>query len=102
MGKHKLYSLPPIHVFVEAPNFLELGLDFIGEINPTSSNQHRWILTTTEYFIKWVDTNPIKNETNSIVMKFIEENILSKFGCPRELIITNAQDFSCIKMIEFS
>lgn len=34
-------------------------------------------------------------------MKFIEENILSMFGCPRKLITDNYQDLNSIKMIKF-
>ena len=44
-------------VKVEAP-FQQWGLDFIGEIHPQSSAQHRWILTTTNYFMKWVEAIP--------------------------------------------
>jgi len=51
-------------------------LDFIGEIHPQSSNQQRWILTTTNYFNKWVEAIPIENEIDTIVIKFLEENIL--------------------------
>lgn len=40
------------------------------------------------------------NATDSIVMKFIEENILSRFGCPTKIVTDNVQDFSSIKMIE--
>lgn len=53
-GKRKLLSLPLKPVFVEAP-FQQWGLDFIGEIHPTSSGQHRWILTTIGYLIKWIE-----------------------------------------------
>jgi len=86
---------------IEAP-FLECGLDFIREIIPTSSNQHRWILTATDYFTKWVEAIPAKNATYIVVIKFVEENILSTFGYPQQIVIDNAQEFSSIKMIEFS
>jgi hypothetical protein len=46
-GKRKLIPLPLKPIFVESP-FQQWGLDFIGEINPISSNQHGWILTTTD------------------------------------------------------
>ncbi|MCY6525035.1 hypothetical protein, partial [Actinobacillus pleuropneumoniae] len=76
-GKQRLATLP----LVQTP-FLQWGLDFIGEIHPASSNQHRWILTATYYFTKWVEAIPVRNTTDTIVIKFIEENILSRFGCP--------------------
>ena len=50
-GKRNLIPLPLNPISIEAP-FQQWGLDFIGEINPASSSQHRWILTTTNYFTK--------------------------------------------------
>jgi hypothetical protein len=50
-GKQQLKSLPLNPVVVSGP-FQQWGLDFIGEIHPASSGQHRWILTTTDFFTK--------------------------------------------------
>ena len=63
---------------------------FIGEINPTSSNQHRWILTATDYFSKWVEAIPVKQTMNYIAIEFLISNILSKFGFPNKLVPDNA------------
>jgi len=52
-----------ILVFIEEP-FKQWGLDFVEEINPPSSGQHKWVLTTTKYFTKWVEAIPTKKETN--------------------------------------
>ena len=48
------------------------GIDFIGEIHPPSSGQHKWILTATDYFTKWVEAIPTRNVTDVVVMKFME------------------------------
>jgi hypothetical protein len=61
-GKQKLPSLPLVPIKVEAP-FQQWGLDFIGEIHPASSAQHKWILTATDYFSKWVEAIPTKFAT---------------------------------------
>ena len=74
-GKQKLAALPLVPSIVSKP-FSQWGLDFIGEIHPTSSNQHRWILTTTDYFTKWVEAIPVRNATDVVVIRFIEENVL--------------------------
>ena len=78
-----------------------MALDFVGEIHPTSSNQHRWILPTTEYFTKLVEAIPVRNAIDSVVVKFIEENILYRFGCPTQIVTDNAIAFSSFKMIDF-
>jgi len=48
-GKRKLLPLPFRPISTERP-FQQWGLDFIGEIHPPSSGQHKWILTATVYF----------------------------------------------------
>ena len=50
-GKRKLLPLPLHPISVEAP-FQQWGFDFIGEIHPSSSAQHKWIFTATYYFTK--------------------------------------------------
>ena len=67
---------------IEAP-FQLWGLDFIGEINPNSSRQHKWILTATDYFTKWIEAIPTRRATETVIMDFLEENILARFGCPK-------------------
>lgn len=43
----------------------------------------------------------MRNVIDVVVMKFIEENMMSIFGCPRQIVTNNFQSFSSIKMIEF-
>jgi hypothetical protein len=81
--------------------FQKWGLDFIGEINPHSSSQHKWILTTTDYFTKWVEAIPTRKATDAVVISFLEENILSRFGCPQKIVTDNAQAFKSMAMIIF-
>ena len=66
-GKQKIVSLPLNPIAVNAP-FQQWGLDFIGEINPTSSGQHRWILTATDFFTKWVEAIPTRNVTDKVII----------------------------------
>lgn len=44
---------------------------------------------------------PVINDIDLVVIKFIEENILSIFGCPTRIVTDNAVEFSIAKMIEF-
>jgi hypothetical protein len=99
-GKHKLPAMPLVPVKIEAP-FQQWGLDFIGEINPHSSAQHRWILIATDYFTKWVEAIPTRKAIDSVVIDFLEENILSRFGCPRKIVTDNAQAFKSMAIVSF-
>jgi hypothetical protein len=78
-GKRKLLPLPLKPILVEAP-FQQWGLDFIGEIHPPSSGQHKWILTATDYFTKQIEVVPSRKSTDVVIIKLLENNILYHFG----------------------
>jgi len=102
-GRRKLLPLPFQPIIVEGP-FMQWGLDFIGkmgEIHPSSSGQHKWILTATDYFTKWIEAIPARNATDSVIIRFLEGYILSRFGCPRKIITDNAAAFGSKKMVDF-
>jgi hypothetical protein len=48
-----------------------------------------------------VEAIPTKRETDSVVIDFLEDNILSRFGCPRKIVIDNTQAFKYMAMISF-
>eukprot|EP00253_Pinus_taeda_P028184 PITA_28184 len=98
-GKQRLQPLPLKLVEISAP-FQQWGLDFTGEIHPASSGQHRWILTATDYFTKLIEAIPTRQATDSVIISFLENNILSCFGCPSKLITDNAATFKSKRMID--
>ena len=89
--------LKPIIVF--AP-FQQWGLDFIGEIHPPSSGQHRWILVAIDYFTKWIEAIPTRNATHKIIINFLE-GIITRFGCPSRLVTDNATAFKATPLLNF-
>jgi transposase InsO family protein len=99
-GKRKLQPLPLKPISIEAP-FRQWGLDFIGEIHPHSSSQHKWILTATDYFTKWIEAIPTRQAIDVVIIHFLEDNILSKFGCPMKIITDNATTFKSKNMEKF-
>ena len=99
-GKRKLLPLPLRPISTEKP-FQQWGLDFIGEIHPSSSGQHKWILTATNYFTKWIEAIPCRQANDSTIIQFLEANILSRFGCPEKIITDNTAAFKSKKMISF-
>ena len=42
-----------------------------------------------------------RQENDSVIISFLENNILSRFGCPMKIITENAQAFKSKKMINF-
>ena len=76
-------------------------MDLIGEINLNSLGQHKWILTATDYFTKSIEAIPTRRATETVIMDFLEENILARFGCSRRIVTDNATTFKLKTMINF-
>ena len=53
-------------------SFHKWGLDFIGDINPNSFGQHKWILTSTYYFTKWIESMQTIRDTNIVLIDILE------------------------------
>jgi hypothetical protein len=98
-GKQQLKSLPLKPVVASGP-FQQWGLDFIGEIHPPSSGQHRWILTATDYFTKWIEAIPTRSASHKVIIGFLED-IIARFGCPNRIITDNAASFKAEPLIKF-
>eukprot|EP00253_Pinus_taeda_P003639 PITA_03639 len=95
------YCPCPLSPFQPRNLFQQWGLDFIGEIHPSSSGQHKLILTATDYFTKWIEAIPCRQANDSTIIQFLESNILSRFGCPEKVITNNAAAFKSKKVINF-
>jgi hypothetical protein len=59
-----------------------------------SSNQHRWILVATNYFTKWIEAIPTRKANHIVIINFLQENIFSRFGCPKRIVTDNAIAFN--------
>eukprot|EP00253_Pinus_taeda_P010488 PITA_10488 len=82
--------------------FEQWGLDIIREITPQSSKQHKYILTATDYFTKWVVVIPLKTTNSEVIIEFIDEFIITRIGVPNALVFYNASYFFGNAMFEFS
>eukprot|EP00253_Pinus_taeda_P004580 PITA_04580 len=98
-GKQQLKSLPLKPIHASGP-FQQWGLNFIGETNPHSSGQHSWILMATDYFTKWIEAIPTRRADHNVVMKFLTENIFTRFGCPHKLVTYNAAAFRSKELVD--
>eukprot|EP00253_Pinus_taeda_P024959 PITA_24959 len=65
------------------------------------SIQHIWILTATNYFTKWIEVIPTRQATDVVIISFLENNILSRFGCSNKLITDNVAAFKSKRMVDF-
>jgi hypothetical protein len=77
-------------------------LDFIGEVHPTSSKGHRFILVATDYFTKWTEVVPLRNMTHQEVINFVQEHIIHRFGAPQSLTTDQGSSFMSHQFKEFA
>ena len=68
------------------------GIDFMGPFPNSFGNQY--ILVAMDYVSKWVEAIPCKTNDNKVVIKFLKENIFSRFGTPRAIISDKALTFA--------
>ena len=60
-------------------------------------------MVATDYFTKWIEVVPTRNATHQVIMRFLYENIFSRFGFPVRLVTDNAPAFKAgalVKMCE--
>ncbi|KAH9323140.1 hypothetical protein KI387_017779, partial [Taxus chinensis] len=98
--KERLAALPLHPISVDQP-FMQWGLDFIGVINPNSSQGHKWILKATDYFTKWIEAVALKEANESSILDFYE-GITTIFGIPATIISDNALAFIGSKVTEWA
>jgi transposase InsO family protein len=51
-----------------------------------------------DYFTKWIEVVPTRKAIDTVIIQFLESNILSRFGCPVKIITNNATEFKSKKM----
>jgi hypothetical protein len=69
-GRLQKPAFPLQPVTVDSP-FQQWGLDIIGPINPPSSQQHKYIVTATDYFTRWSEAAALRTVNTSQVIAFL-------------------------------
>jgi hypothetical protein len=74
-----------LHPIIKPWPFRGWGLDFIGQIHPSSSKSHHFVLVAIDYFTKWTKAVRLKNMKHKEVIKFITKHIIHRFNIPQTL-----------------
>ena len=73
------------------------GIDFMGPFPMSFGNSY--ILVGMDYVSKWVEAIPCKHNDHRVVLKFLKENIFSRFGVAKAIISDGGTHF-CNKPFE--
>jgi len=98
--KCKIYAdkihVPPntLNVLSSPWPFSMWGIDMIGKIEPKVSNGHCFILVAIDYFTKWVEAASYANVTTQVMVKFIKNQIICRYGVPSRIITDNGTNLN--------
>jgi hypothetical protein len=87
----------PLNGMLEVEPFDCWGIDFMGPFPSSRSNLH--ILVCVDYVTKWVEAVACQANDAHTVVKFLKNNIFTRFGVPRVLISDGGKHF-CNKYLE--
>ena len=54
-----------------------------------------------DYFTKWVESIPTKKATNKVIIDFLEDKIITRFGIPAKITNGNANAFRSLEFTSF-
>jgi hypothetical protein len=77
-------------------------LDLIGEIHPSLSKGHQFVLVATDYFTKWTEAVALKNMTHREIIEFITKHIIHRFDIPQTLTTDQGVSFMSKEVHEFA
>jgi hypothetical protein len=57
----------------------------------TPQGNYKYAVVAVEYFTKWIEAKPLVNITVAGLKRFFWQNIIWRFGVPREITVNNAK-----------
>jgi hypothetical protein len=100
MGNQQNLPSMPVHLIPPSWPLQRRGMDLVGPL-PTIQGNCRLAAVAVDYFTKWVEAKSLENIKASTVQKFFWQNIICRFGVPRELTIDNGKQFDCYTFKEY-
>ncbi|RVX11227.1 Retrovirus-related Pol polyprotein from transposon 17.6 [Vitis vinifera] len=97
LGKLTRQNMMPLNPILIVDVFDVWGIDFMGPF-PMSFG-HSYIFGRSGLCPKWVEAIPCRSNDHKVVLKFLKENIFSRFGVPKAIISDGGTHF-CNKPFE--
>ncbi|KAK0570589.1 hypothetical protein LWI29_003554 [Acer saccharum] len=79
--------------------FAMWGIDLISPM-PTAIGGAKHAIVAVDYFMKWVEAEPLVHITEANTISFVKKNILYRFGIPNTIITDNGTQFDGRKFRE--
>ena len=91
LGKISRRHMMPLNPILVVDLFDVWGIDFMGPFY--SSFEYIYIFVGVDYVSKWVEAVPCRAANHRVVLKFLKENIFSRFGVPKAIISDGGSHF---------
>ena len=91
LGKISRHHMMPLNPILVVDLFDVWGIDFMGPF--PSSLGYIYILVGVDYVSKWVEAIPCRAADHLVVLKFLKENIFSRFEVPKAIISEGGSHF---------
>ncbi len=73
--------------------FMKWGLEFMGPIKLVGRyTRNKYIFVAIDYASKWAEAKTLRTNIVAIIIYFLYEGILTKFGCPLTIVINHGVD----------
>ena len=91
LGSLTKRNMMPLNPILIIDIFDVWGIDFMGPFPNSFGNLY--ILVGVDYVSKWVEAIACHTNDHKVVLRFLKENIFSRFGSPRAIISDNGTHF---------
>ncbi|RVW18547.1 Retrovirus-related Pol polyprotein from transposon 297 [Vitis vinifera] len=91
LGKLTKRNQMPMNPILIVELFDVWGIGFMGPFPMSFGNSY--ILVGVDYVSKWVEAIPCKQNDHRVVLRFLKENIFSRFGVPKAIISDGGTHF---------
>jgi hypothetical protein len=96
----RAHPTPMFPVITVGP-FTKWGIDYTT-CNRPSPRGHFYIIIVVDYFTKWVEAMPTFKDDGEAATLFLFNQIIARFGIPREIVTNHGSHFQNQMMIELT